>query len=70
MPLLEKPQVMKVMELIGVHDGKVVARMVVHAHPREPRIPAILSVPSYQNAIQNVITKCDLMNSDTLTKST
>jgi len=34
-----KPQVMEVMELIGVHDGKVVARMVVHTHPREPRIP-------------------------------
>ena len=31
---------MEVMELIGIHDGKVVARVVVHAHPREPSVPA------------------------------
>ena len=31
---------MEVVELIRVHDGKVVAGVVVHAHPREPGVPA------------------------------
>ena len=40
MLLVHLPQVMEVVELIRVHNGKVVARVVVHGHPREPRVPA------------------------------
>ena len=36
---IELPHVMKVVELIGIHDGKVVARMVVHPHPCQPGVP-------------------------------
>ena len=37
--MVELPHVMKVVELIGIHDGKVVARMVVHPHPCQPGVP-------------------------------
>ena len=32
-------EMMEVVELIGIHDGEVVARVVVHPHPCQPSVP-------------------------------